>query len=42
MSAKGKRGSDHSTALPNGELVGTIRADNNARYARIPAVIKLF
>lgn len=26
----------------NGELVGTIRADNNARYTRIPAVIKLF
>ena len=49
MSAKGKRESDRSVALyslsislSNGELVGAIRADNNARYTRIPAVIKLF
>ncbi len=26
----------------NGELVGTMRADNDTRYTRIPAVIKLF
>jgi len=26
----------------NGELVGTLRADNDAKYTRIPAVIKLF